>query len=169
MSVILLKFAPWIAAVLVVFGAGAYTGYHLNPYPARYRALEASDAIARAHGEEAVRQALTAQLAKAQEVTRNNQNAMVTLANQNAQTTADRDATVARVRRLEQLLSAAAARSASSGGVSQNGRGSSVADAPRDEGIGHAGELLIAARSECRRNAARLQALIAEVTPQVQP
>jgi hypothetical protein len=167
MSVILLKFAPYIAAVLVIFGAGTYTGYHLNPYPARYKALEASYVIERAHEEEAVRQVLSAQLAQAQTVTRNNQAAMVILAKTNAETAADRDITVARVHRLEQLLSAAATRAAVGRVVSQTRDRSAAPGAPGDKGIGRAGELLIAARDECRRNAARFQALIAEISPQL--
>lgn len=168
MSLLLLKFAPWIAGAIVLLGLGGWTGYHLNPYPARYRSLQASDAIERAHGEEAVRSALTAQLAQAQEVTRNNQSTMVILGQQNAQTAADRDATLARVHRLEQLLAlAAASQPPASSGVSQAGGGSAVAGAPRDPGVDRAGELLIAARNECRRNAIRYQALITELTPQL--
>jgi hypothetical protein len=168
MSVILLKFAPWIAGAIVLLGMGGWAGYHLNPYPARYQALQASDAIARAQGEEAVRTALTAQLAQAQEVTRNNQSAMVTLANQNAQTAADRDATLARVHRLEQLLALAAAAKPSAGhSVPEAGDRPSASGSSGDPGVDRAGELLIAARDECRRNANRLQALIAEITPQL--
>jgi len=167
MSVLLLKFAPYLIAAAALLGIGGWTGYHLNPYPARYKALEASYVIERAHEEEAVRQVLSAQLAQAQTVTRNNQSAMVILANQNAQTAADRDATVVRVHRLEQLLSAATTRAAAGRVVSQTRDRSAAAGAPGDEGIGRAGELLIAARDECRRNAARFQALIAEISPQL--
>jgi hypothetical protein len=168
MSVILLKLAPWIAGVLVLFGAGAYTGYHLNPWQGRFTSLQAADAIERAHGEEAVRQALSAQLAQAQEVTHNNQAAMVILANQNAKTAADRDANRLRVDRLARLLNAeSAARAAAGRSVPQAGDRPPAAGAPGDPSVGQAGELLIAARDECRRNAARYQALIAEITPQL--
>jgi len=167
MIALLIKFAPYLIAAAAFLGIGGWAGWHLNPYPARYKALEASYVIERAHEEEAVRQVLSAQLAQAQTVTRNNQSAMVILANQNAQTAADRDATVARVHRLEQLLSAAATRAAAGRVVSQTRDRSTAAGAPGDEGIGRAGELLIAARDECRRNAARFQALIAEISPQL--
>jgi hypothetical protein len=169
MSVILLKLAPWLAGVVALLGLGGWAGYHLNPYPARYKALEASYVIERAHGEEAVRQVLSAQLAQAQTVTRNNQAAMVILATQNAQTAADRDATVARVHRLEQLLSAAAARAASSRVVSQAGDRPATPAAGGDPSADEVGDLLIAARDEAKRNASRLNALIAEVKPQVEP
>jgi len=167
MSVILLKFAPYIAAVLVIFGAGTYTGWHLNPYPARYKALEASYVIERAHEEEAVRQVLSAQLAQAQTVTRNNQAAMVILANQNAQTAADRDATVARVHRLEQLLSAAAARSAQSSRVPENGSRSATTAASDPPGSTPIEGLLVAASTECEQTANQLNALIQEVRAQL--
>ena len=98
----------------------------------------------------------------------NNQAAMVLLAKQNAQTTTDRDLTIARVHRLEQLLALAAAAKPSAGGaVPKAGDRSAAAPATGDEGIDRAGELLIAARDECRRNADRLQALIAEISPQL--
>lgn len=167
MSVLLLRCLPWIAGVLAVFGAGTYTGYHLNPWQGRYTSLQASDAIERAHGEEAVRQALTAQLAQEQAVTRNNQAAMVTLANQNAQTAADRDATVARVHRLEQLLGAAAARPAPSGNLPKAPGGQATPVAGGDPSADEIGELLIAARDEAKRNATRLNALVAEIEPQL--
>lgn len=168
MSILLLRYLPWLAGVLVIFGAGAWTGNALNPWHGRYTSLQAADAIARFHGEEAVRKALQAQLAQAQEVTRNNQNAMVTLANENAQTAADRDTTIARVHRLEQLLRAeATVRAAASGGVPKADDQPATAGAAGDSGIGEAGELLIAARNEARRNANRLGALIAEIKPQL--
>lgn len=168
MTALLIKFAPYLIAAAALLGIGGWAGYHLNPYPARYKALQASDAIERAHGEEAVRQALSAQLAQAQEVTHNNQAAMVTLANQNAQTAADRDATVARVHRLEQLLNAeSAARAAQSGAVPQTGDRSSAPGAGGDPSADPIGDLLIDARNEAKRNAARLDALIAEISPQL--
>ena len=167
MSVLLLKFAPYLIAAAALLGIGGWTGYHLNPYPARYKALEASYVIERAHEEEAVRQVLSAQLTQAQTVTRNNQAAMVTLANQNAQTAADRDVTLARVRRLEQLLSAAAARSTQSGSVPKAGDRPATPSAGGDPGADEAGELLIATRDEAKRNASRLNALIAEIVPQL--
>lgn len=168
MTALLLKFSPYLIAAAAFFGIGAWAGYNLNPYPARYKALVISQAIERGKAEEAVRQALTAQLAQAQEVTRNNQNAMVILGQQNAQTAADRDATIARLHHLEQLLNTeSAARAAAGRAVPQTGDRSPAPASPGDEGVGRAGELLIAARDECRRNAARLGALIAEISPQL--
>jgi len=167
MTALLLKAAPWLAGALLLLGIGGYAGYRINPWQARYHALQLADAQTRSEGEAAVRTALTQELAQAQETTHNNQSAMVILANQNAQTAADRDATVDRVRRLERLLAAEAARTAASSAVPKAGSGSPAAGTAGDEGIDRAGELLIAARDECRRNANRLQALIAEISPQL--
>ncbi len=169
MSLLLLRFLPWLAGVLVVFGAGTWIGWHANPYPERYKDLVATQALDQADAEEAVRKTLTAQLVQAQEVTHNNQAAMVTLANQNAQTAADRDITVARVHRLEQLLAAQAARTAASSAVPKTGDRPPTAGATGDPGVDRAGELLIAARNECWRNINRFKTLIAEIAPQVAP
>jgi len=166
-TALLLKFAPWVAGAIVLLGLGGWAGYHLNPWQARYQALQTSDALARTQAEETVRKTLLAQLAQAQETTRNNQAAMVTLANQNAQNAADRDATIVRLHRLEQLLAAEAARTAANGGMPKTGSRPATVTSPGDPGIDRAGELLVAARDECRRNANRLQALIAEITPQL--
>jgi hypothetical protein len=167
MSVVLLRCLPWLAGALILFGAGTYTGWHINPWESRYKSLQASDAIERAHAEDAVRQALTAQLVQAQEVTRNNQDAMIRLANANAETAADRDTTLARVHRLEQLLSAAAARSAQSGSMPKAGDRPTTPTAGGDSGADEIGGLLVAARDEAKRNAARLDALVAEIVPQL--
>ncbi len=168
MTAILLKIAPWLAGVIILLGLGGWAGWEMNPWHGRYTSLQAADAIERVHGEEAVRQTLTAQLAQAREVTRNNQAAMVTLANQNAQTAADRDLSISRLHRLEQLLNAeSAARAAASRSVPKTGDRPPAPSVPGDEGVGRAGELLIAARDECRRNVARYQALIAEISPQL--
>lgn len=169
MSVILLKFAPWIAAVLVVFGAGTYTGWHANPWAGRYKDLRAADAIERGDAEDAVRKTLTAQLAQAQATSQNNSDSMVKLANENAQIVADRDDTVARVHRLEQLLSAASRAIAASSSMPQSNRGP---DPPSSGGAGSLTEveqLLVDAREEAERNANRLDAIVTQITPQVQP
>lgn len=169
MTALLLRLLPYIVGALAIFGVGAWTGNALNPWHSRYQILQVEDATARAQGEESVRTALTAQLAQAQETTRNNQDAMIRLANANAQTTADRDITVTRVHRLEQLLVTAASRAAPSGVVPQAGDRPAIVGATGDPGVDEIGDLLVAARNECRRNADRFGALIAEIAPQVQP
>jgi hypothetical protein len=169
MTALLLKFTPWIAAVLVVFGAGTWAGYHVNPYEMRYKDLVATQALDQADAEDAVRKTLTDQLVQAQETTRNNQAAMVQLANENAQIAADRDATVARVRRLEQLLIAASRTAAGGRPVPQSNRGSDPPDASGEAGLTEVERLLVDAKEEAERNADRLDTLVTQITPQVQP
>jgi hypothetical protein len=169
MSVILLKLAPYLIAGAALLGVGGWIGWSINPWQGRYTSLQAADAIERAHGEEAVRQALSAQLAQAQEVTHNNQAAMVTLANQNAQTAADRDATVARVHRLEQLLSATATRSAPSSRVPQAGGGSDPPASGTSGGLTDVERLLVNAKEECEHTANDYDALVTQIAPQVKP
>lgn len=169
MTVLLLKFAPWIAGMIVLLGLGGYIGYHLNPYPERYKDLVATQALDQADAEEAVRKTLTAQLVQAQTQTKANSDAMLSLAQENAQIAHDRDATVTRVRRLEQLLAAASTRASKSGGMSQTGSGPAAAGTGGAGGLTEVERLLVDAREEAERNADRLDTLIAEVTAQVQP
>lgn len=169
MPIFLLRYLPWLLGAAALFGAGTYTGWHANPWHGRYQTLQTADAIARAQGEAAVRKALEAQLAQAEATSQNNANVMARLNHENAETVADRDAVVTRVRRLEQLLAAAAARPAKGSGVPQAEGGRGTAASSGEAGIDRIGELLVAARGECHRNADRLDALSAEITPQVTP
>lgn len=168
MSILLLRYLPYLAAVLVVFGAGTWTGYHANPWESRYKTLQAADAIDRLHGEEAVRKTLTAQLAQAQATSQNNSDSMVKLANENAQIVADRDDTVARVHRLEQLLTAAATRSPASGSVPQSNRGSDPPASSASGGVTEVEQLLVDAKEECERTANDYDTLVTQVKPQVE-
>lgn len=166
---LLLRYAPYLAAVVLLLSIGGYAGYRANPWQARYHALQLADAQQRADGETAVRKELTEQLAQAQATSDNNANSMVKLANEQAAITADRDATVTRVRRLEQLLGAATTRTAASGSVPQSNRGSDPPDASGTAGLTEIERLLIDAKEESERNADRLDALVTQVTPQVAP
>ena len=168
MSVLLLRYLPYIAAVLVVFGAGTYTGWHANPWHGRFQSLQTADAIARAQGEEAVRKALQDQLAQAEAISQNNAGVIEKLNHENAQTAADRDITLSRVHRLEQLLAAAATRPAKGSGLPQTQGGPGATAAGGDAGPTEIERLLIDARDEAVRNASRLNALVAEITPQVE-
>lgn len=164
MSVLLLRFLPYIAGFLVVFGAGTWTGYHANPWHNRYTALQSQDAIDRAQGEEAVRKALQTQLAQVQAAVDNNYRVTHELEEKNAAITADRDHTNLLVQR---LLARAARSGPSSSGVSQaqNQSGAAPAGGPSgDEGLA---KLLGDAHDECERNANRLDSLIAQIRPQL--
>lgn len=162
---ILARAWPWLAC----FGIGLGTGSYLvgNHWSARYERLQSSDAQARADGEATVRKALQAQLAQAQAVSSNNASVIQRLQNENAQIAADRGATLDRVRRLEQLLVLAARTPTPSAPVPQAGSGSEPAGASGDPGPSEVEQLLIDAKDEAERNAARLNALIAQIKPQL--
>lgn len=158
---------PYVLCVGLGWWTGRYTAD--LAWEAKYSALQTGDAQARADGEAAVRTDLQEQIASLKATASHNADAMVNLANENAKTIADRDVTLTRVRRLEQLLSAAAARSTPSGAVSKDAGGQSAPDAGGAGGVTPIERLLINARAEAERNADRLDTLVTEVKPQVQP
>lgn len=167
MTALLLKFAPWLAGIAILLGCGGYVGYHLNPYPERYKDLVATQALNQADAEDAVRKTLSAQLVQAQTQTKVNSDAMQSLAQENAQIAADRDGTVTRVRRLEQLLSAASTRTPTGSQLSKAGGGSGAASAGDPSSPTQIEGLLTDAASECERNTNQLNALIAQIQPQL--
>lgn len=162
MSSLYLRMAGYALAALL-FGA---VGWNINGYrwQARYSALQAGDAQARADGEDAVRKALQAQLEQAQDVSANNAKVIRELQTQTEQAVADS----ARDRDLVQRLLAAAARSATAGSpVSQAGGVAGAAAAGQAPGDGRIGDLLVATADECRANARQLNALIEQIQPQL--
>ena len=165
MSALLLKVSPYLAAATLVFGVGWYAG-GMAPKAALAR-LQAVDWQAKAQGEEAARKAVQAQLAQAQAVSANNSATIERLQNENAQIAADRDGTLTRVRRLEQLLVVASRPSAPGAVVSQTGGGQGATGAGGDTGPTEVERLLVDAKEEAERNARRLDALIAEINPQL--
>jgi len=157
---------------LVTAAAGAFISHEVDNIP--YSRLQAARSADQAHWaqEEAQRQkdatdALQAQI-KARLITEaNNSAATEKLQNENAQIVADRDTTLARVRRLEQLLVVASHKATSGRGVSQAGGGSGPTTAGGDSSPSEVERLLIDAKEEAQRNAARLNALIAQIEPQL--
>lgn len=164
MSVLLLRYLPWLAGVLVVFGAGSYAGWHANPWHGRYTSVLAADAKERLLGEAAVRKALQGQLEQAQATSTNNAKVIHDLQTQNATIGADRDHTNELVKR----LLARAARSGPAGGsVPETPDQRGTAPAGRAAGDDSVASLLGDTADECQRNAQRLDALIAQITPQL--
>jgi hypothetical protein len=86
---------------------------------------------------------------------------------ENAKIAADRNDTLTRVRRLEQLLVVASRASAPSSDVSEAGSGSGVARTGDTTGPTRIEGLLVAASGECEQTANQLNALIAEIEPQL--
>jgi hypothetical protein len=164
MTALLIKFAPWLAGVLLVFCAGTYTGWHMNPWESRYKSLQASDAIERIHGEEAVRSALTAQLAQAQATSKNNADSLARLADENAEIIRDRDANLLLARR---LLAGQARPTPGSHPLPKAGSGQAPAAASGAGQNEDLASLLVDTADECERNADRLDTLIAQIRPQL--
>jgi hypothetical protein len=167
----LMIYARLIGGLAVVIALLAL-GYHFGemPYKTKYEALQAADWETKAKGEQAAKVVIAGQLVDLQKQIKVNADVRDNLAKQNESIVADRDATLTRVRRLEQLLSAAAARpSARGGAVSKADDRPGATGASGDPGPTEVERLLIDARDEAKRNAARLNALVAEVTPQVTP
>jgi hypothetical protein len=164
-SALLLKLAPYLAAAALIFGGGWYAG-GLQPKAALAR-LQAADWQAKAQGEEAARKAVEAQLEKAQTVSANNAQAVEKLNAQNAQIAADRDDTLARVRRLEQLLVVASRPAAHGADVPKAGSRPVATGTGDTPGTSRAEELLVAAAGECEQTANQLNALIAQIEPQL--
>ena len=165
MSALLLKLSPYLAAAALIFGGGWYAG-GLQPKAALAR-LQDADWQAKAQGEEAARKAVQAQLAQSRALSANNAQTVEKLSAQNAQIAADHDAALARVHRLEQLLVVASRPTAPRADVSQAGSGPRVASAGDTPGTTRAEELLVAASGECEQTANQLNALIAEIRPQL--
>jgi hypothetical protein len=165
MTGLLLKFSPYIAAVIVVFGGGWYVG-GLAPKAALQR-LQAADWQAKAQGEAVALKAVQAQLAHAQTIAANNAQTVEKLSVENNQIAADRSATLDRVRRLEQLLVVASHPAVPGHHMPEAGRGQGTPSASDTTGITSIEGLLVAAASECEQTANQLNALIAEIEPQL--
>ncbi len=165
MSALLLKLAPWLAGAALIFGGGWYAG-GLQPKAALAR-LQAADWQAKAQGEAAARKAVEDQLAKAQATSANNSTVIEKLQNENAQIASDHDATLTRVRRLEQLLVLASRSSSGSDHLPKTGSGQGTPAAGDPPGTPPIEGLLVAAATECEQTANQLNALISEIEPQL--
>jgi hypothetical protein len=165
MSVLLLKLVPYLAAAAVFLGIGWYAG-GLQPKAALAR-LQASDAQTRAVEESQALKAVQAQLTQAQTIAANNSQTVEKLNAENAQVVADRDGTLARVRRLEQLLELASHPAAHGSDLPQTGSGQPITPASGTAGNAGLEQLLANASDECNRNADRLDSLSAEIAPQL--
>lgn len=156
-----LKLGAYGLAALLLFGAGWMTqGWRAD---AKYAALQASDAAARADGEAAVRKQLQAQLDTLKTTSANNAQVIHALQTQNDAIAADRDHTMDLVHRLLNT----ATTSAPTPVVSKTGSGQDLAVPSGTSSDGPVGDLLASASDECKRNRARLDALIAQIGPQL--
>lgn len=156
---------------------GAYTlaallfgsiGWFINGdrWQAKYEALQAGDAQARADAEGAVRKALQAQIDDAQAVSALNNKVIHDLQAQSDAVAAQRDVVTGQLKR---LLTAQARSTTPSGDVPQALSQPGTVTAGPTPGDGRIAELLGDAIAECRGNSRIQNALIQEITPQLAP
>lgn len=166
MTALLLKYAPYLAAVLVVFGAGSWTGYkgaqpaynRLQGQFSDYKAQVAADELA---AQKAATAALQAQIAQRNEVESNNAKVIADLQSKADSAAADRDFA-------RRLLAAAQARPAPNSDPATKTQGGSTADgSPDASGNRSLVADLGAAAGECRDAIERFSALQAELRPQL--
>lgn len=158
----LLKAAPWLIGVAAT--AGILFGIHHVGYKAGYAASEALGWQQKAQGEEAARKAVQGQLAALQANLTHNDEVIRALHTQNAALDADRGHTHELVKRL--LVQAG--RAATSGHPLPEASSSSGTTDPGKAGQdGDLEGMVVEATVECQMNANQLDALLAEVKPQL--
>lgn len=162
---------PWLylAAVVVLLGGGFAAGDHwgaLGPQKA-LSDLKAQDWQGRAQATSVALSASQAQVKTLQDTIDRNGGVIRGLTDENTKTAADRDHNAELYRRL--LNRPPASGPAGGGAVPEADRGQAAAG-PGGAGSGDRAVLLLTdATAECKRNADRLDALSAEVTPQTLP
>lgn len=164
-----LKLWPYALGAVLFGSIGAFSAHTLDGK--RYAALELTFADYRTasteaalKAQDAARAALEQQIEQAHKTTLANQAVMNDLQNTTAAIAADRDRSVELARR---LLAATARHPASTGSVSETDHRSAAPPASETGSAIDVGELLVNASDECRRNAAQLNSLIAEIKPQL--
>lgn len=160
-SSLYLRIAAYGLAALL-FGS---IGWYVNGdrWQAKYEGLQAAHAQEMADAQEAGRKALQAQLEQFQATSANNAKVIHDLQDQTQQAQADS----ARDRDLVQRLLNAASRNPGYHTVSEASHQPGATPAGQAPGDGQTGELLVATADECRANARQLNALIAEIQPQL--
>ncbi|HSX78531.1 MAG TPA: hypothetical protein VLQ80_08185 [Candidatus Saccharimonadia bacterium] len=170
MSVILLKFAPWIAAALVCLGIGGWAGHKAaqpayNRLASQYEAFQLTVAHDQAAGQKAATEALQAQINERNATEARNAQLEQSL-HSIQDRAAERDADFAR-----RLLAAARKAGSTPGPDSvSKGKGEQHATDPPDaSGDRSLTTDLGDAAGECTDAIQRLAALQLEITTQVQP
>jgi len=158
-----LRLAAYLGAALACIGLGWHLG-GLSP-KAALAALQAQDWQAKQQATQAALTAVQLQLKKAQDTAANNSTVIQGLETDNAKISANWASDRALVQRL--LNDAKATPAAGSSDVPKAGGGqaaSGASDAASNESVEN---MVVAAAQECERTADQLNALIAEITPQL--
>jgi len=161
-SSLYLRIAAAILVVAVLIGIGYRLG--AAPWQAKYAALQAADWEGRAQAEAMARKALQAQLAQAQATSMNNAQVMHDLQQQSASAQAERDRVAGELRR---LLARAAQPAPGSHPVPEGSGHTGAPAASQASSDRRISELAADVVAECRANARQLNALIAELKPQL--
>lgn len=133
-------------------------------YAAGYGASESKWLVVQASAERAAREALEAQIAQSRKTTLANQATLHDLQSTTAAIAADRDRSVELARR---LLAAASRPAPASHQLPEADHRPAAADPGKAGSAIDVAELLANAAAECRGNGAQLNALIAEIRPQL--
>lgn len=162
MNPLLARSLPYLLGVLAILGAG--WALHHKGYTAGYATSEAKGWQTQALAEQAARKATEDRLATLQTTLANNQKVSHALQDQNAALVADR----ARTHDLVQRLLVAAARSGTPRDpMPETGDRPAPPGTRGETGNESLGSLLTDAADECKRNANRLDALGAQIRPQL--
>lgn len=156
-----LRLGAYLAAVLLCVGIGWHLG-SLGP-KRDLAALQAQDWEAKAQATQVALSAVQAQLKQEQTTSANNSTVIQGLQNDNAKITAG----WASDRTLVQRLLNNASRPSSGGVVPKAPSGQATPTASPNPGDGSTASLFANAAIECQRNADQLNALIAEIAPQL--
>jgi hypothetical protein len=165
-SPLLLRYGPYALALMAIVGLGWWGGWHFGSsyWKTRYAAEIAQAWQAKARGEEAARQALERQLATSQATIIRNSEALHEYRAKLDIIDTERDRIGAQLRR----VLATAPRSCPPGDSMPPATDRSGVDASSgDDGNGRLPELASAVVAECRRNNARLDAIVEQLTPQL--
>ena len=164
-AIIAFAVGHWRETLIAILAFG-WLGDHyisagrLSHAQGQFKALLAQDAIESAHRDEAARAALEAQIAARNVVEENNARVIQTLQ-------ARADTAAADLQRANRLLELAAQDHTGRGQLSETGDQPGTAPAGQAAGANGFAQLLVRTKQECADNADRLDALIAEIRPQL--
>lgn len=167
MNPLLLRYGPYLIAVLALIGLGWWGGWHFGSgrWRGLYADLQAQGWQAQAQAERAARVAIQAQLEAAHTTLARNTGITNDLEQKAAATAAERD----RFRAERDRLRAEAARSAAAGAssLSEADRRFAALEASAAQSLGECQDVLIEGLADGTDNADQLDGLAAAVTPQL--
>lgn len=170
MPALLLKYLPYLIAAALVAGGSGYVVHHwdsasYNVLQASFEKYKAEVATAQEASQKAATQALQDQMDEKLEDNRRNGQVIHELLQKSADADARHSADSAYIRRL--LNGSSASTASGSGQVPATGDQPGTIGAGGESGVEQVANLCADTREEDQRNADRLDALLAELTPQL--